>query len=72
MKFEMVEVGMFRLPGLMIEEDEENPIPEAAIEEMREWANIDPKKHGKEINPKKKLWAFRNEKQRNYFIMRWG
>ena len=72
MKFEMVEIGMFRLPGLMVVDDDENPVREEDIVAMREWAAEDPKKHGKEVIQEKRVWAFKNEKQRNYFIMRWG
>jgi len=72
MKFKTIEVGIFRLPGLMIEEDEEHPIREEDLTEMRAWAAEDPKKHGKELIPAKNIWAFKNDKQRNYFIMKWG
>lgn len=68
----MVEVGLFRLPGVIINDTEDDPINESVITEMRLWANNDPKKHGKEMCTARRLWAFKNEKQRNYFIMRWG
>ena len=72
MKFDMVEIGMFRLPGIVIQEDEENKVTEEQLTNLREWASEDPKARGKEINPSKNIWMFKNDKQRNYFIMRWG
>jgi hypothetical protein len=72
MKFDMVEIGMFNLPGIVIQDDEENKVSATQLQELREWANEDPKARGKEINEHKRIWMFKNDKQRNYFIMRWG
>lgn len=70
MKLKTCEVGMFRLPGIVIERPEE--ISDASwnslLEEMDAWA--------KETNCGKRmteyLWSFRNEKQRDMFILKWS
>lgn len=66
MEVKLVEVGLFKLPGLIIETD----ISNERLEEMRDWAKEH--KTGREIDVDRKMWVFRNEKQRNFFIMRWS
>lgn len=69
----MVEVGMFRLPGLMIAKDEDEdaqPVSEETFSQIREWCVQH--KCGKEINETKHVWMFKKEKERNFFLMRWG
>ena len=65
MKLKTCEVGLFRLPGVVLDKDEATP---AKLEEIETWA--------KETNCGKKmtdlLWSFRNEKQRDMFILRWS
>lgn len=66
METKFVETGIFRLPGLVIESE----ITDEVYNQMIEWSkenNI-----GRVLNQDKKIWSFRNEKQRNFFIMRWG
>jgi hypothetical protein len=60
-----VEVGMFRLPGLTMQV----PLPEELLQEMTVWAK---ENHcGTSMNETGSLWSFRNEKQREWFILRW-
>lgn len=70
MEVKMVELGLFRLPGIVIEENEDEKLSLETLTEMREWS----KEHkcGQEINPNKMIWSFKNEKQRNFFLMRWA
>lgn len=70
LKLKTCEVGLFRLPGVVIEKPED--ISEtnwlALLEEMDAWAH--------ETNCGKRmtdvLWSFRNEKQRDMFILKWS
>ncbi len=39
MKMKTCEVGMFRLPGIVIETDEDEIISEERLKEMEEWCN---------------------------------
>ena len=39
MIFKTCEVGMFRLPGLVIESEEEETISEESLKEMEDWCN---------------------------------
>lgn len=64
MKFERCEVGMFRLPGLTITKDGYNP---ELHEEQVKWA----KENNCGTPMTEYLWSFRNEKQRDWFILRW-
>lgn len=57
------EVGMFRLPGLIIDY---NRYTAEEMEEMEEW--------GKQNGAKKmtdKLWSFKSQSKRDWFILRW-
>ena len=70
MKIKTCEVGMFRLPGIVVErpEDISDTNWSSTQEEMDAWA--------KETNCGKRmtdyLWSFRNEKQRDMFILKWS
>jgi hypothetical protein len=58
-----VKVGMFNLPGLTFPKD---PAPEV-LEEMMMWCE---ENHcGYCSGPR--LWSFKNEAQRDWFILRW-
>lgn len=71
MKFKMVDIGMFKLPGVVIEKNEdEDDLLRGILDEVREWTSEH--KIGKEINCDKNIWMFKNDNQRNFFIMRWG
>jgi len=60
-----VEVGMFRLPGLLFEKGQ---IPADLQETMISWA----KKEGVGISMTENLWSFRKEAHREWFILRWA
>jgi len=64
MKFERCEVGMFRLPGLTI--NREGYDPELHKQQV-EWA----RENNCGMPMTEYLWSFRNEKQRDWFILRW-
>ena len=59
------EVGIFRLPGLVFEK---NQLSEDLLKEMKEWAQEH--KCGKLMT--ETLWSFKNEGQREWFILRWS
>jgi hypothetical protein len=63
---EKCEVGLWRLPGLRFgpEMDQE----EALVEEMQAWAKEN--ECGFYANPR--LWSFRTEAQRDWFVLRWS
>jgi hypothetical protein len=63
------EVGMFRLPGLTVEAEEEETITEEQLKEMEEWCNGE---FGKGMRMTDKLFSFRKESQRDWFILRWS
>ncbi len=60
-----VEVGMFRLPGLVFEPGELTP---ELNEEMIAWA----KAEGVGMSMTENLWSFRKEAHREWFILRWS
>jgi len=59
-----VEVGMFRLPGIVFEPGE---LPEDLHNEMIAWAQAE----GVGMSMTEKLWSFRKEAHREWFILRW-
>ena len=69
MKLESCEVGMFRLPGLIIKPEEEDALDEALLDKMEEWCKSE---LGKGMRMTGNLFSFRNEKQRDWFILRWS
>jgi hypothetical protein len=62
-------VGMFRLPGITIEAEEEETITEEQLKEMEEWCNSE---FGTGMRMTNKLFSFRKESQRDWFILRWS
>ena len=62
---EPCEVGLFRLPGLSLKK---TTIPNELQEQMQLWA--DENKCGTCLT--EYLWSFRNEHQRDWFILRWS
>jgi len=61
---EHVKVGMFNLPGLRFEKEQISP---ELNEEILAWAK---ENHcGMQMN--EWLWSFKNEAQRDWFILRW-
>ena len=69
MKLKTCEVGMFRLPGIVIEEEEGEIITEEQLKEMEDWCNSE---FGKGMRMTDKLFSFRKESQRDWFILRWS
>lgn len=71
-KLEKCQVGMFKLPGLIVQlEDDEGqlmPLPEETLNEISQWCLTN---HcGKSMT--QRLWSFKNEKQRDIFILKWS
>jgi len=60
-----VEVGMFKLPGILFERGELTPELEL---EMIAWA----KEEGVGMSMTENLWSFKKEAQREWFILRWS
>lgn len=60
-----VEVGMFRLPGLVFDKGEITP---EVLEEMRAWAEAE----GVGMSMTDNLWSFKKEAHREWFILRWS
>jgi len=69
MKIVNCEVGMFRLPGIIIEAEEEETVTEEQLKEMEDWCNSE---FGTGIRMTGKLFSFRKESQRDWFILRWS
>jgi hypothetical protein len=69
MKLKTCEVGMFRLPGLVIEAEEDEVITEEQLKEMEDWCNSE---FGTGMRMTDKLFSFRKESQRDWFILRWS
>ncbi len=72
MKMKTCEVGMFRLPGIIIEnDDDENatPVSEEQLKEMEDWCNSE---FGSGMRMTDRLFSFRKESQRDWFILRWS
>ena len=60
---------MFRLPGLVIESEEEETISEESLKEMEDWCNSE---FGTGMRITERLFSFRKESQRDWFILRWS
>ncbi len=69
MKIVNCEVGMFRLPGVIIEAEEDETITEEQIKMMEEWCNSE---FGTGMRMTDRLFSFRKESQRSWFILRWS
>jgi hypothetical protein len=72
MIFKTCEVGMFRLPGVVIEDDpDENTtaVSEDQLKEMEDWCNSE---FGTGMRMTNRLFSFRKESQRDWFILRWS
>jgi hypothetical protein len=59
-----VEVGMFRLPGLVFEKGQ---LSEELLVEMKQWAEAE----GVGMSMTENLWSFKKEAHREWFILRW-
>ena len=72
MKLKTCEVGMFRLPGILIEDDEGDDVTEVTeqeLKEMEDWCNSE---FGTGMRMTERLFSFRKESQRDWFILRWS
>jgi hypothetical protein len=66
MKMKTCEVGLWRLPGVVIDKEEVN---EERLAEMDAWANS-PQGVGTRMT--EVLWSFKKESQRDWFILKWS
>lgn len=66
MKMERVNVGMFKLPGLILDKEE---MTQEKIAELDAWVESE-QGTGKRMT--EVLWSFRNESQREWFILKWS
>jgi hypothetical protein len=66
MKMERVEVGMFKLPGVVLDKEE---MTEDMIHKMDDWRLTE---QGVGTRMTDLLWSFRNESQRDWFILKWS
>lgn len=64
-KWELCTVGLFKLPGVVFQED---VLTKDTRKEMKKWAKQN--KCGEEMTDR--IWSFRTSGQRDMFIMRWG
>lgn len=71
MKLQTCEVGLFRLPGIVVERPEDTSDESWAktLEEMDAWAASE-QGCGKRMTDY--LWSFKKESQRDWFILRWS
>jgi hypothetical protein len=72
MKLKTCEVGMFRLPGIVVEDDDDEnttAVSEEQLKEMEDWCNSE---FGTGIRMTDRLFSFRKESQRDWFILRWS
>lgn len=72
MKLKTCEVGMFRLPGIIVEDDEGDDVTEVTeqeLKEMEDWCNSE---FGTGMRMTDRLFSFRKESQRDWFILRWS
>ena len=60
---------MFRLPGLIVKADKDETIDPAILNRMEDWCKSE---LGKGMRMTDNLFSFRNEKQRDWFILRWA
>lgn len=60
---------MFRLPGVIIEAEEDETITEEQLKEMEDWCNSE---FGTGTRMTDNLFSFRKESQRDWFVLRWS
>lgn len=63
-KMKNVQVGMFKLPGIVFEKNE---LSEELNSEMIAWAQAE----GVGMSMTESLWSFKKEAHREWFILRW-
>ncbi len=64
MQMKICQVGLFKMPGLKFTKDQ---LTDSLLAEMVQWS----KENTCGIYMSDQLWSFRNEKQRDWFILRW-
>lgn len=71
MKLKTCEVGMFKLPGLIVErpDDWSDELWQQTQTEMDEWAASE---QGTGTRMTESLWSFRKQSQRDWFILKWS
>lgn len=71
MKLKTCEVGMFKLPGIIVErpEDWSDELWQRTQEEMDAWSASE-QGTGKRMT--EYLWSFRKQSQRDWFILKWS
>ena len=72
MKFKSCEVGMFRLPGIIVEDDDKDDsagLIKKKLEEIETWSKSE---QGTGQRMTDRLWSFRTESQRDWFLLRWS
>lgn len=66
MKMQTCQVGMFRLPGVILDAEE---MTQERLHEMDEWRQTE---QGVGTRMTDLLWSFKKESQRDWFILRWS
>ena len=66
MKIETCQVGMFKLPGIVLNKEE---MTEEKLIEMDAWRQTE---QGVGTRMTDLLWSFKTEAQRDRFILRWS
>jgi hypothetical protein len=66
MKIETCQVGMFKLPGVVLDKEE---MTEEKLQEIDEWRLTE---QGTGTRMTNLLWSFKTEAQRDWFILRWS
>lgn len=69
MKLTKCEVGMWKLPGIIIGPDEDEELDEKLLDEMEEWCKSE---QGAGQRMTKTLFSFRKESYRDWFVLRWS
>jgi len=71
MKLKTCEVGMFKLPGIIVERpnDWSDELWQQTQTEMDEWAASE---QGTGTRMTESLWSFRKQSQRDWFILKWS
>lgn len=63
---------MFRLPGILVEDDDGDDVTavtEAELKEMENWCDSE---FGTGMRMTERLFSFRKESQRDWFVLRWS
>jgi hypothetical protein len=69
MKLTKCEVGMFKLPGIIVSAEKDEELKPELLTEMEQWS-LTEQGTGKRMT--ETLWSFRKESQRDWFILRWS